>query len=65
MIKDDDIRTSKTIKHFAAEISRMGDVEIVQLIEQMVDKYGGYEKRILIFCDKKVDVDSLSRRLKI
>jgi superfamily II DNA/RNA helicase len=31
----------------------------------MVDKYGGYEKRILIFCDKKVEVDSLSRNLRI
>ncbi len=31
----------------------------------MVDKYGGHEKRILIFCDRKVEVDSLSRNLAI
>ena len=31
----------------------------------MIDKYGGYEKRILIFCEKKVDVDQLSRQLKM
>jgi len=32
----------------------MGEFEVVGLIEKMVDKYGGYEKRILIFCEKKV-----------
>lgn len=31
----------------------------------MVDKYGGYEKRILIFCDKKADVNNLSKNLRI
>jgi hypothetical protein len=31
----------------------------------MVEKYGGPEKRILIFCDKKIEVDTLSRNLTI
>jgi hypothetical protein len=65
MINDDDNRTSKTIKHYAVEISRMGEMEVVQLIEKMVVKFGGLEKRILIFCDRKVDVDNLSKNLRI
>lgn len=40
-------------------------MEVVKLIEEMVDKFGGYEKRILIFCDRKAEVDNLSRNLKI
>ncbi len=31
----------------------------------MIDRFGGYEKRILIFCEKKIDVDQLSRQLKM
>jgi len=31
----------------------MGEYEVVALIEEMVDKYGGCEKRILIFCERK------------
>jgi superfamily II DNA/RNA helicase len=38
---------------------------MVKLIEYMVEKHGGYEKRVLIFCDKKLEVDSLSKNLNI
>lgn len=31
----------------------------------MVDKYGGIERRVLIFCDRKAEVDDLSRDLSI
>ena len=65
MISDNDVRTSKTINHVSVEISRMGESEIVKLIEQMVDKYGGHERKVLIFCDRKAEVDNLSRSMKI
>ena len=31
----------------------------------MVNKYGGADKRMLIFCDRKAEVNSLSSELKI
>ena len=65
MISDNDVRTSKTIKHLAVEITRLGEMEVVKLIQEMVDKFGGYEKKILIFCDRKAEVDNLSRNLRI
>lgn len=65
MISDNDVRTSKTIKHLSVEISRLGEMEVVKLIEEMTDKFGGYEKRILIFCERKSDVDNLSKNLRI
>jgi hypothetical protein len=65
MINENDVRTSKTIKHMSVEISRLGEMEIVKLVEEMVNKYGGHEQRILIFCDRKAEVDNMSRNLRI
>jgi superfamily II DNA/RNA helicase len=31
----------------------------------MIDQYGGAEKRVLIFCEKKVQVDDLSKKLRV
>lgn len=34
-------------------------------MEHVIRKYGGEEQRILIFCDRKAEVDKLSRSIRV